>query len=281
MIMRERLTAHKRWLADPSEGGRLVAVEEDLSGVDLCGANLRSANLRGANLRSADLRGADLRGANLISANLSDADLRAADLRSAYLHDANLCGAVCCNADLIGADLSGATLRGVDLTGANLNDADLSGADLRAANLCGANLSGADLSGADLSGADLRNANLSDANLSDAKGYPCPSTWVDAQEVDPEGRGIIVYKIFGLHYPAPADWRVEPGAVITEVVNPDRGTECGSGINVAPWSWGGFNSNKPIWKLLIEWRDLCTLVVPFGTDGKARVGRATLLEEVE
>ena len=129
---------------------------------------------------------------------------------------------------------------------------------------------------ADLSDADLRNA-----NLSDAKGYQCPSTWVDAQEVDPEGRGIIVYKMFGLHYPAPADWRVEPGAVITEVVNPDRGTECGSGINVAPWSWDGFSGHKPDWRLLIEWRDLCTLVVPFGTDGKARVGRATILGEVE
>ena len=261
MITWERLTAHRRWLENPSEEGRLVAVEEDLSGANLRGANLRGADLRGADLRSANLRSADLRSADLRSANISRANISRADISRADLRDANLSRA--------------------DLRGANLSIADLSGADLSFADLSGANLSGANLSGANLRSADLRGADISDANLSSAKGYPCPSTWVDAQEVDPEGRGIIVYKIFGLHYPAPADWRVEPGAVITEVVNPDRGTECGSGINVAPWSWGGFNSNKPIWKLLIEWRDLCTLVVPFGTDGKARVGRATLLEEVE
>ena len=149
---------------------------------------------------------------------------------------------------------------------------DLSGANLRAANLRAANLSGA----------SFRGANLRDANFSGAKGYPCPSEWVVAQEVDPAGRGIVVYKQFGLRYRAPADWRIEPGAVLTEAVNSDRGTECGSGINVAPRSWRGFNNAKPIWKLLIEWRDLCTLVVPFDTDGgKVRVGRATILGEVE
>src|SRR5574338_458680 len=74
---------------------------------------------------------------------------------------------------------------------------------------------------------DLRGANLSGANLSGVKGYLCPSTWVASQELCPDGRGIIVYKAFGLLYSPPFAWKIEPGAVIEEGVNPDRGTECG------------------------------------------------------
>ena len=275
MITQERLTVHKRWLENPSGKGRLVAVAEDLSSANLSSADLRSADLRGADLRSADLCSADLRDASLRGANLRGANLSGANLGAANLRGANLSGA-----SLRGADLRGASLRGADLSDANLSGADIRGANLRDASLRDASLRGANLRGAYLRGADIRGTYLRGTDLSGVKGYRCPSEWVAAQEVDPGGRGLVVYKQFGLHYQAPVDWRIEPGAVITEVVNPDRGTECGSGINVAPQSWDGFDNAKTLWRLLIEWRDLCTLVVPFGTDGKARVGRATLLEEV-
>ena len=260
----EILTAHAAWLR--GDGGSRA----NLRGADLTRANLRLANLTRADLTRANLRGANLSGANISGANLTRARIADADLSAA---------------NISGAELSGADLSDADLRLANLSDADLTGADLTRANISDANLRLADLTRADLTRADLTRANLrladlSDANLSGVKGYLCPSTWVESQDVDPDGRGLVVYKQFDLHYPPPAHWRIEPGAVLTEVCNPDRGTECGSGINVAHRDWNGFSGAGETWSLLIEWRDLCTLVVPFGSDGKARVGRATILGRV-
>ena len=221
----------------------------------LSDADLSGADLSGANLSGADLRRADLSGANLRRADLSGANLRRADLRRADLSDANLSG----------ADLSGA-----DLSGADLSDANLRSADLRRANLSDANLSGADLSGADLRSADL----------SQTKGILDAINYLEAHFEKTE-EGYIVYKTFGENYSAPDSWKIEPGSIIKETVNPDRGTECGCGINVAPIGWVRRNSNGNPYKLLVRWQWLPGVVVPFSTDGKIRCSKAEIIGEVE
>ncbi len=166
-----------------------------------------------------------------------------------------------------------------DLRGADLSDANLSGADLSGANLRGANLSDADLRRADLSDADLRGADLRRANLSDATGLLDPAEYMEAN-FERTADGFIVYKSFGTNYPPPAGWVIEPGAILTEVVNPDRGTDCGCGINVAPRDWSSFGSGD-LWRCLIRYEWLPGVVVPFHTDGKIRTSRLQLLEIVE
>ena len=194
------------------------------------------------------------------------ANLRSADLGSADLGSANL----------ESADLSGADLSGADLGSANLESADLSGADLSGADLSGANLRSADLSGADLSGADL-----SGANLSGAKGLLSAINFIDAY-FERVADGYIVFKTFGSVYASPNSWKIEPSSVITETVNPDRCTDCGSGINVAPLKWVEKNyPNKQIWKCLIRFEWLAGVIVPFGTDGKIRCERVELIEIVK
>ena len=253
------LDAHKKWLR--SDGGER--------------ANLRSANLSGANLMSADLRsanlsGANLSGANLRSANLSGANLMSADLRSANLSGANLSGANLKSADLSGANLSGANLRSADLRSANLSGADLSGANLRSA----------DLSGANLRSADLVSANLSGANLSGAKELLSAINFIDAH-FERTTDGYIVFKTFGGMYKSPELWKIESGSVITETVNPDRCTDCGSGINVASLDWVKKNYKGDIWKCLIRFEWLAGVIVPFNTDGKIRCERVELVEIAE
>jgi hypothetical protein len=171
-----------------------------------------------------------------------------------------------------------------DLSGANLSGADLSGADLSRADL-----SGADLSGADLSRADLSRADLSRANLSGAKNLLNPVEYLEKNFETTES-GLIVYKAFGMYKPTPEEWVIKPESIITEIVNPDRCTECGSGINVATLEWikkaksessDSEDKNRPIWKCLITWKDLAGVIVPFGTDGKIRAGRVKLLEIVK
>ena len=195
--------------------------------------------------------------------------------------------------DLSRADLSGADLSRADLSGANLSRADLSRADLSDANLSDANLSDANLSRADLSDANLSDANLSDAdlsganlsraNLSDAKELLSAINYMEAH-FERTDRGYIAYKTFGANYTPPQKWAIAPESIIDETVNPDRGTTCGSGINVAPLNWVKHNAKgnrRDVWKVLIEWAWLPGVVVPFRTDGKIRCERVRLLEIVK
>ena len=134
---------------------------------------------------------------------------------------------------------------------------------------------------ADLRDADLRDADLRDADLRGANNLLSAISYIDAH-FERTADGYIAYKTFNGQYQAPDAWKIEPGAVIEETPNPDRGTDCGSGINVAPLDWVRKNyGNKPIWKLLIRWEWLPGVVVPFATDGKIRCEKAELIEIVE
>ena len=163
---------------------------------------------------------------------------------------------------------------------ANLIGADLSGANLSGANLSGADLIGANLRRANLSGADLRGADLRGVNLSGAKGLLSAANYLEAH-FDRTTNGYIVYKTFGSMYTPPKNWKIEPGAIIEETANHDRCTECGSGINVAPFEWVKKRYKGDIWKCLIKWEWLPGVVVPYMTDGKIRCEKLQLLEVVE
>ncbi len=173
------------------------------------------------------------------------------------------------------AVLRRADLRRADLRDADLRRADLSGADLRRADLRDADLRRADLSDADLSDADLRRA-----DLSDAKGLVSPIDYMHDNFQCTEA-GFIVYKTFGHHYPPPETWSIEPGAILNEVANFDRGTICGCGINVATLTWCQVNhrlNDTEVWKCLIRWEWLMGVCVPYNTDGKIRCERVELIE---
>ena len=191
------------------------------------------------------------------------------------------------------ADLRGADLRGADLGGADLREANLRGADLSGADLSGANLSGADLSWADLRGADLRRANLGEADLyradlrgadlSGAMGLLDPAEWMAKFPATAEG--YVVYKAVGYtSYGSPPHWTIEPGAYLTETVNPSRTDDCGCGVNfgTAKFVWDDYPpaQGRNVWECLIEWRDLPGVVVPYNTDGKARCARLKLVRIV-
>ncbi len=247
--------------------------------VNLRGADLSGDNLRGADLSEANLSGANLSGANLSGANLSGANLFKADLLKADLSGANLGGADLSEANLSGANLGEANLGGANLSGANLFKADLSGANLSGANLFKADLSGASLIKADLSGANLRGANLSGADLSGADGLPSASLWL--RQFESDRHGIIVYRAKNGYYDHPKQWDYKAGSVLIEQVNPDRSTECGSGVSFGTLEYvKKEHPNAEIWKARIPWRWLADVVVPFNTNGKARCQLLELIDVV-
>jgi hypothetical protein len=147
------------------------------------------------------------------------------------------------------------------------------------ANLSGAHLSGADLNGANLSRADLSWAHLSGANLSGANGLLDAAAWIAANFKRTRG-GILVYKSFGAHYDTPESWTIEPGAEISETVNPLPTLDCACGVNVATLDWCRANCTGNVWELLVKWEWMIGAVVPYQTDGKFRVPRARLIRVV-
>ena len=171
---------------------------------------------------------------------------------------------------LMGEGGSRSDLRGADLRGANLSGADLSDADLSYANLRGANLRYA----------DLRYADLRSADLSGAKGLLQTVNFMEAH-FERTAEGYIAYKTFNEVHPAPKAWRIEAGSTIEEVVNFDRCTECGCGINVAPRQLVETSYKEKIWKVLIRWEWLCGVCIPYNTDGKIRCEKVELMEIVQ
>jgi hypothetical protein len=215
----------------------------------------------------ADLRKADLRKAPLCGANLEGATLEGANLEWANLEGANLG-----RATLEGANLGRANLRWANLEGANLGRANLEGA-----NLFGADLEEADLEEADLRGTNLRGANLRWADLSGAQGLPRAADFLRQFPATQTSVLVLTQKPGPLNAPPP-QWNIAEGAVLTEVVNPDRCIHFGCGVSFAAPGW--FYTADNLWLAEIAWLDLADVVVPFGTDGKARCGRLTLVRRV-
>ena len=122
---------------------------------------------------------------------------------------------------------------------------------------------------------------MSNADLSGAKGLLDPVEWLKAN-FDSDAEGVIVYKRIGdTSYSPPAHWTVEPGAYLTEVVNPTRTVECACGVNFGTRAWCEDEyPSATLWRCRIEWWDLAGVVVPYYTDGKARAPRLKLLEIV-
>lgn len=193
--------------------------------------------------------------------NLREADLRFANFTHANLRNANL--------------------KFASLVGTNLSHADLSHANLCHANLRGADLRGADLRDADLSHADLTNANLCNADLSGAI-LPTQTELLE-RFFEFDDKGLIAYKVFNIWYSPPKSWEIKAGSIITETVNPDRGTTCGSGVNIGTISWIAQNKvafNHTIWKVRVPFKHLADVVVPFTTNGKIRASYVELIEKV-
>jgi hypothetical protein len=132
-----------------------------------------------------------------------------------------------------------------------------------------------------LSDADLSRADLSRADLSQCTGLLSAAEWMNKFEKD--NNGVIVYKRIGkTQYPTPDTWEIKTGAVIEEVCNPCRTTECGCGVNFGMREWCEKHyTSATLWKCRISWIDLASVIVPYNTDGKARCERLKLLEIVE
>ncbi len=181
----------------------------------------------------------------------------------------------CKNASFQHTSLDRADLRNNNFTGSNFTGAILNHSDLR----------GSNLTNCDLSNASLCNANLNKCNLSGCIGLLDPIEFLcNRENFESDDLGILCYKIFFQDEFSlsrrPRHWKIEENSQISEVVNPDRTSQCGSGVHVGTYNWCKANLQKysdPIWLVRIKWKHLAGVVVPYNTDGKFRCSRATLV----
>ena len=255
ILNEEKIDLFNRWR-------RIFNIEKiDLEEANLYSADLEEANLQYANLQKADLQKANLQKANLYGADLEEANLYGADLQKANLYSANL---------------QYANLQKANLQKANLYDANLYGADLQKADLQKANLYSADLRRADLRRADLRRA-----DLSNIKTNYNPIDFLN-NNFEKTSEGYIVYKTFSEFYTKRIDWKIEKNSIIEEIgVNTNITNTCGSGINVATYNWCLNETKTQIWKCLIKFEWVCSIVIPIHTDGKIRCSKIQLLEKIK
>jgi len=191
------------------------------------------------------------------------------------------------DAYLRGANLQDADLRGADLQRADLQRANLRGADLRGAGLRGANLQRANLRGAGLRGADLRGADLQRADLQDAKGIH-PALITPLLILADQPGKIRAYKLVNEKWEGPHNGGLQYQIGTTFEVN-DADTnadiQCAQGINVATLNWClrlWVSRNQPIgWHIVIvEFTKTDIAAIPTATDGKFRLHRCTVVEEI-
>lgn len=319
--IKEIMKKHQLWIDNKRNGVQADLRGCDMSNRDWSDVNFQSAFLQGADfsgsiLNRANFCNADLRESNFTKvsgkkvffdrAELTDAIFKEADLWDSSFNYASLERVSFDQAVLYSASFHYALLQEVDMKRAFLTNADFSNAMMNKANLTSANCSdtnfknakapeaifvSAKLNRAKFSDAILCNsvftqANLEEvqfanANLSGVSGIPDSIEIMD-QLFEKTEKGYIVYKSFGLYYAPREEWVIEENSVITEVVNPDRGTNCGSGIHVATKEW--VETRVPpqdeIWKCLIEYPWLLNVVIPYETTGKIRTGKLRLLEKI-
>jgi uncharacterized protein YjbI with pentapeptide repeats len=248
------------------------AEAEDFSKQNLSGALFTATERIDTDFYKAQLSHAKFTRANVSFSNFEEANLTEACFYRAKLNKCNLKSADLTKADLSFAKLPRAKLAHANLTGAKLTSADLTAANLYCANLTGALLVGVKLFGADLSG---------------CIGLPTQTQWLKENCIV-GSEGIYALKMFDLFFVSPAHWTLQKGAELTEVCNPDRATDCGSGINVASLTWlndtvrenfARYRGLQSVWLVKIPWQRVADIVVPFNTDGKFRTSYCELVEE--
>lgn len=179
-----------------------------------------------------------------------------------------------------GTNFTNVIFKNVDCSDMNFTDISFAGATFINVYFGNTNFTNVSFEGATFINAHFEGATFKYVDFSGSKGLLNPIDYLN-KNFEKTEEGYIVYKTFGKFYNAPDNWKIEPNSIIEEEVDYNRCDECGCGINVATKKWVEEDNiliKRAVWKLLIKWEWLPTVVVPYNTNGKIRCGKAMLLE---
>jgi uncharacterized protein YjbI with pentapeptide repeats len=209
-------------------------------------------------------------------------------------------------ASIFRSQISNAVMRNASFAGAYLSEVKFENSLLENADFRGMIPYYVDFSGATLIGANLEEIRpddnpdktwaaawsritLASANISGATGIPDPLDWMNANFERTE-KGWIVYKRFGdTPKTKPAScfsWgELKEGKELHENVCSAAYESCACGVNFATLEWiydeyGRLRENSEIWQCLLPFERSVSLVVPYGTTGKARCNHLVLIRKM-
>lgn len=239
------------------------------------------------------LYGTDLTGLHFRNVNFSQCDFSKADLTGSTFQNCKLTGAwfedtVLVDVTMSHCDLSGASFPGANLFLAHMDKGNYEYVDFKCSNMRGVTFYDINFRSCKFTNATFDAAtkfdevSMSKCDLSGAKGLIDPSKWMQ-KNFKRNRKGYIVYKAIHARtdYSKPEHWIIQPGSILTEVVNDNRSDHCGCGINFATVPWiVDFYGKEDIWECLIPFKELVSVVVPYTTHGKARCSHLELIRKL-
>lgn len=230
-------------------------------------ANLEYSVMDNVTASKCDFDTARMRAIRLREVEFTNTDLANTDFQFSSIKDSKI--KMC---KLSFTKFSGTTCENIDFSGSRFFTADFGHSMFKKC---------------DFTDVNFRDANVSNVDFSCTKGITSQIDYCK-QNFEFTDEGLIAYKVFNHFYPAPEDWKIEKGAVLTENVNYNKSAECGCGINVASREWIEENiridrrwETLTIWKVLIRWEWLMGVSVPFEASGKIRCEKVELVESYE
>ena len=255
----------------------------DIVDREVYGLDLSCKNLSGMRFINCALYNTVFNAAQLHKASFINCDVNNCQFHNTYLDEALIdnCRFNCCDLpEAIGilSQVINTTFAKGSLAGSNFHFATFRDCEFSSTNLSEVNFGAANLINNSLS-----QCNITGANLSGVEGLPTAKQFLS--QFDHDELGILVYRVCAervFRY-APPHWKFAPGEFLTETCNPDRTTDCSSGVHFATLNWIKISvipksPDDVVWLCRIRWEDLADVTVPYNTNGKARCARLELLE---
>ena len=251
--LKERIVAHEKWLKGLApDDCRLFLKSVDIDGKLLLNSNLNKAILKDVCFNKSKIRKSSFKDSYIENCSFIDSDIWATSFKRSKISKTNF-------------------------TDANLEMNSFDEAEIRECDFTNSIWSRCSFTGSSFSG---------------SKGLISSIDYLEKTFKKTE-QGYIAYKKFGQFYNIPNYWDIREGSILDEVINSNRFEDCGAGINVSTLNWldehlifaatlYGFSAKDKtgIWEVLIPFKWLSGVCVPYNTDGKIRCERVKLIKEL-
>ena len=282
------LEQHEKWVMNPREGCQLKLIDANCSSLDFSKRSLYASSFLNCSLSYAKFDHANLNQALFLECDVAFASflhisghhLQFEHIRGSETvwNDSDLCDCSMADCLLPVSHFDGCAFKGSRFSRVSLPRSIFTGSSLIYTEWYNCRLNECDLKGAALS--DITMVNV---DLSQSRGLPYQADYI-RMHFEYDQKGFYAYKVFDVFYQAPESWIRRRGEEIKEAVDMDRFNRCSYGVNVATKHWiKQFFRADPglyVWKVLIPWKYVADVCVPFMTEGTIRCARCILVDSM-
>jgi len=295
------LALHGEWVGNPEQGTPLQLTDAAINGHDFIGRDLSYADIRYCSFRNCRFDGSVLYGAFLMNSTFSNCIFNGAvmgrcSFASSTIHNCRFENVRAPGSNWANVTMVQTSMNDAVLTSSRPTDTSFTGASLDSVTFIGADLTGANFGDVTMRTVSFARANLNkvyvegwqeiNTDTSGATGLFDAHEWMKEHFKWDDLKGWTVYKAIGeTEFGWPRYWASpSPGVILKENVDWNPTNTCGCGVNFGTRDFCERNYGHrrvQIWECHIPPMYACSIVVPFGSYGKARCGHLVLDEIVE